>query len=132
MSSDFCSSDKYSSLVAAGSSLPETAGVKSMGAAPACLDSALPGLGMLVTVMPDEVLAASPIAGAAESGRGKLDAVTPALLMPTEADAGLVIEEAVVAARGIDVVAGDETAAPVGRNFLLERSTEPNDCQERL
>lgn len=90
--------------------------------------------------MPEETLAALPVVGAAERGRegdgfgagGRVGAAIELALAvgSTEAANGEGEVEAVGAARVPDEAAGDEV--PVGRNFLLARSTEPDDCQERL
>lgn len=128
----------------AGSCVAETAGIKLSGPTPAWLESELPGLGILVTVMPEEMLAALPVVGAAESGRdvngaeaGGRDGAADELALA----AGSAVEakgdgeaEVGVAAKVLDgdEAAGFETLARVGRNFLLERSTEPDDCHERL
>ena len=90
----------------------------------------------MVTVMPDVTLAALPVVGAAESGRADGGAGTEDLLGVIgglgDGSVGEAEAEAVGTLRVLDDDAGDETAAPVGRNFLLDRSTEPEDCQDRL
>ncbi len=112
--------------------MPETAGIKLTGPTPAWLDNELPGLGILVTVMPDEVLAALPVMGAAETERddAEADAVAAAAL-DEPGYAGE--EEASLAAAGdgeeVDADADDDDGMTpgMGRNFLLDRSMDPDD-----
>ena len=114
---------------------------------PAWLESELPGLGMLVTVMREDVFEALAAVGAAESGRdvdgagtgGRAAAEAELALAVGSAEAALVPNgdgetEAVGAARALEDDGAEDAGTPVavGRNFLLERSTEPEDCQERL
>ena len=142
MSSDFCSRERYSSLTDAGSWVPEIAGNKLSGPIPAWLDRELPGVGMLVIVMPEETLAALAVVGATVDGRGIVGVEADGRAAALDGPALAVGRGEAMAAVGAGVVGvagglakeveGERAATLVGRNFLLERSTEPEDCHERL
>lgn len=93
-------------------------------------------------VMPEETLAALPVAGATVDGRGivgvEADGRAGALDGPALAvgrgEAMDAVGAGVVGVAGglAKEVEGERAATLVGRNFLLERSTEPEDCHERL
>ena len=85
------------------------------------MDNELPGFGILVTVMPEAVLAARFELGAVDSGRASEERVV-------EARAAALNGATVLAAgfRSVDA-AGETLPSAVGRTFLLDRSTEPDD-----
>lgn len=139
MSSAFWSKDRYSSLTVAAICAPETAGMRLSGSTPAWFEIELPGLGMLVTVTPEDVLSALPDVDAAESGR-EPDGVGASEGVAAAAAAGALGAAGSDARTELPNGVGDEVATcadgdtpdAVGRYFLLERSIEPDDCQERL
>lgn len=84
---------------------------------------------MLVRVTPDDALVARPAVGVAKSGRDIVRAEASGRAAVAEGDGDA---EAVGAVRLVDAAAGEGLASELVRNFLLERSNERLDCQERL
>lgn len=99
------------------------------------MDNELPGMGMLVRVTPDDALVARPAVGVVKSGRDIVGAEASGRAAVAEGDGEAEVEaeaEAVGAVRLVDAAAGEGLASELDRNFLLERSNERLDCQERL
>lgn len=135
MSSDFWSKERYSSLTLADSSAPERVGIKLSGPTPAWLEMELPGLGILVTVTPEDELLGLPGVDADVDGieaMGRAAAAAAAEEEPVLGVAGSAATPEPVKGDDKVVGAGDARPDAVGRYFLLDRSTEPDDCHDRL